>query len=195
MRKQEFLDALESRLSGLSERAIRERLEFYNEMINDRVEDGFSEEDAVARLGTVDEIADEIISDYPLAKLAREKLQRKNKPAAWKAWTLWLTSVVWIPLLIALFAVIISLYAAVWSVIATFWASFAAFVVAAPGGVVLGFIYMFADGVFKGFAFIGAGTATAGLAILAFFGCIHATKGCAWASRKIPIAIKKLLMK
>ena len=195
MRKQEFLDALESRLSGLSERAIRERLEFYNEMINDRVEDGFSEEDAVARLGTVDEIADEIISDYPLAKLAREKLQRKNKPAAWKAWTLWLTSVVWIPLLIALFAVIISLYAAVWSVIATFWASFAAFAVAAPGGVVLGFIYMFADGVFKGFAFIGAGTATAGLAILAFFGCIHATKGCAWASRKLPIAIKKLLMK
>ena len=151
MRKQEFLDALESRLSGLSERAIRERLEFYNEMINDRVEDGFSEEDAVARLGTVDEIADEIISDYPLAKLAREKLQRKNKPAAWKAWTFWLTSVVWIPLLISLFAVIISLYAAVWSVIATFWASFAAFAVAAPGGVILGFIYMFADGVFKGF--------------------------------------------
>lgn len=195
MCKQEFLDALEGKLSGLSERAVRERLEFYNEMINDRVEDGFSEADAVARLGSVDEIADEIISDYPLARLARERIKRDDKPTAWKAWTFWLTSVVWIPLLIALFAVIISLYAAVWSVIATFWATFAAITVAAPGGVVLGFIYMFADGVFKGFAFIGAGTATAGLAILAFFGCIYATKGCAWASRKLPIAIKKLLMK
>ena len=195
MNKQQFIDRLKKKLSDLPASEVNDRVAFYSEMIDDKIEEGFSEEDAVARLGTVDEIADEIISDYPLAKLAREKLQRKNKPAAWKAWTLWLTSVVWIPLLIALFAVIISLYAAVWSVIATFWASFAAFAVAAPGGVVLGFIYMFADGVFKGFAFIGAGTATAGLAILAFFGCIHATKGCAWASRKLPIAIKKLLMK
>ena len=195
MRKQEFIDALEGKLSGLSERAVKERLDFYNEMINDRVEDGFSEADAVARLGSVDEIAEEIISDYPLARLARERIKRDDKPAAWKAWTFWLTSVVWIPLLIALFAVIISLYAAVWSVIASFWATFAAITVAAPGGVALGFIYIFTGEAFKGFAFIGMGIAAAGLAILAFFGCIYATKGCAIASRRLPIAIKKLLMR
>ena len=164
-------------------------------MINDRVEDGFSEEDAVARLGSVADIAEEIISDYPLATLAREKFSRDEKPAAWKIWTLWLTSIIWIPLLISLFAVGISIYASAWVVIASLWASFAAITVAAPGGVVLGFVYMFADGAFKGVAFIGMGVAAAGLAILAFFGCIYATKGCVWASRKLPITIKKLLMK
>ena len=195
MRKQEFLDALEGKLSGLSERAVRERLEFYNEMINDRVEDGFSEADAVARLGSVDEIAEEIISDYPLARLARERIKRDDKPAAWKVWMFWLTSIVWIPLLISAFAVFVSLYASLWSVIASLWATFAAITASGPGGVVLGFIYIFTGEAFKGFAFIGMGIAAAGLAILAFFGCIYATKGCAIASRKLPIAIKKLLMR
>lgn len=54
MTKQEFLDKLEAGLAGTNEE--EQVLEFYREMIADRVEDGMSEEEAVAQVGTVEEI-------------------------------------------------------------------------------------------------------------------------------------------
>ena len=48
MNKQEFLDALRERLSGLPSREVEDRLGFYGEIIDDRIEEGISEHDAVA---------------------------------------------------------------------------------------------------------------------------------------------------
>ena len=56
MRKQEFLAKLRKGLSGLPQDDIEERLIFYSEMIEDRKEEGLSEEEAVAAIGSVDEI-------------------------------------------------------------------------------------------------------------------------------------------
>ena len=47
MKKQEFLDLLKNRLWALPERDIQQSLDYYKEMIDDRMEDGLSEEDAV----------------------------------------------------------------------------------------------------------------------------------------------------
>ena len=57
MNKTEFLAALERALSGLPEQDVQERLAFYGELIDDRVEEGLSEEEAVKERGSVDEIA------------------------------------------------------------------------------------------------------------------------------------------
>ena len=46
MNKQEFLNQLRSGLNGLPHEEIEERVMFYSEMIDDRVEEGLSEEDA-----------------------------------------------------------------------------------------------------------------------------------------------------
>ena len=51
MKKQEFLDALGAGLSGSSD--AEEVLDFYREMIEDRMEDGMEEEAAVEQLGAV----------------------------------------------------------------------------------------------------------------------------------------------
>jgi uncharacterized membrane protein len=48
MGKQEFLTRLGKALSGLPREDIEERLNFYSEMIEDRMEEGLSEEEAVA---------------------------------------------------------------------------------------------------------------------------------------------------
>ena len=45
MRKQEFLAQLRKALSGLPQDEIEERLTFYGEMIDDRMEEGLSEEE------------------------------------------------------------------------------------------------------------------------------------------------------
>ena len=56
MNKRQFLSRLGRALKGLPEADIKERVAFYAEMIDDRVEEGMSEEEAVLAIGSVDEI-------------------------------------------------------------------------------------------------------------------------------------------
>ena len=49
MSKQEFLEQLRRGLSGLPREDIEERLKFYSEMLEDRMEEGLSEEEAKQR--------------------------------------------------------------------------------------------------------------------------------------------------
>ena len=53
MDKKEFLHKLQKGLSGLPKDDIQERLNFYSEMIDDSVEEGLTEEDAISRIGSV----------------------------------------------------------------------------------------------------------------------------------------------
>ena len=53
MTKLQFLLALHDKLTGLPRDEVEERLNFYSEMIEDRMEDGLSEEEAVAAIGSV----------------------------------------------------------------------------------------------------------------------------------------------
>ena len=65
MNKTEFIFELGKRLEGLPKEDIIEKLSFYSEMIDDRIEDGASEEEAIAGLGSPEKVAEEIIADYP----------------------------------------------------------------------------------------------------------------------------------
>ena len=67
MNKQEFISALENGLSGLPQNDVAERVAFYSEMLDDKIEEGMSEENAVATLGAVDDVISPIISEYPLS--------------------------------------------------------------------------------------------------------------------------------
>lgn len=63
MTKSEFLHRLREGLSGLPQSDVDERLMFYSEMIEDRIEEGMSEEEAVAGIGNIDDIISEIAGD------------------------------------------------------------------------------------------------------------------------------------
>ena len=129
MNKREFLSALERRLSGLSQEDIAERLAFYSEAIDDRMEDGLSEEEAVAQLGTVDEIAGKVVSDSPSAQQPREK----RRLGALEIVLLVLGAPIWFSLLVAGFSVAISLYAVIWSLVISLWAVGVALVASSVG--------------------------------------------------------------
>ena len=58
MDKTTFLSKLEKRLKSLPEEDMQKTLEYYREMIDDRVEDGLSEEEAIADIGPIEEIAE-----------------------------------------------------------------------------------------------------------------------------------------
>lgn len=63
MKKDEFLSSLERLLRSLKREERNRFLSYYAEMIEDYMEDGCEEEDAVQRIGSPGEIAQEILSD------------------------------------------------------------------------------------------------------------------------------------
>lgn len=191
MTKLNFIMSLHDKLSGLPQNEIEERLNFYSEMIEDRMEEGLSEEEAVAAIGSVDEIAEQIVADTPLSKIAKEKIKLKRRLGAWEIILLVLGSPIWLSLLIAVFAVILSLYASWWAVIISLWSVFASLVGCALGGIASGIGFTIGISGLTGIAIIGTGLFCAGCAIFMFFGCKGATKGTFYLTKKGILALKK----
>ncbi len=195
MNKQDFLALLRARLVGFPPSEIEERLEFYAEMIEDRMEDGCAEEEAVAAIGDIDAVIEQITAEMPLSKLVTERIKPKKKMRAWEIILLIIGSPIWLSLLIALFAIIFSLYIALWAVIVSLWAVFAALAGCGLGGIGAG-ILMACNGQLPiGLAIIGAALACAGLSILLFYGCRAASIGLLRLSRKIALGIKKTIIR
>lgn len=190
MNKQEFSALLRKELSGLPQEDIEERLSFYSEMIEDRKEDGLSEEDAVAAIGSVAEIVDQVVAETPFTKIAKERIRPKRRLRTWEITLLAVGSPLWLSLGIAAFAVLFALYVSLWAVIVSLWAVFGAFVGCAGGGVIAG-IFLIAGGHgAAGAVVLAAGLVCAGLSVFAFFGCKAATKGTAVLTKKSVIWIK-----
>lgn len=195
MNKQEFLDELKKGLSGLPQNDIKERLIFYSEMIDDRMEEGFTEEEAVSGIGAVDEIAAQIIAETSLSKLVKEKVRPKRALRVWEIVLLILGSPIWLSLLIAVFAVISAVYITVWSVIVALWAVEFALAASALGGALSAVIIIVKVKVISGIAMLGAGIACAGLSIFLFFGCKAITKGLLFLTKKMILGIKSIFIK
>lgn len=56
MKKNEFMDALKKKIKNESYEYVCQVVEYYDEIISDLIEDGVSEEDAIASLGSIDDI-------------------------------------------------------------------------------------------------------------------------------------------
>ena len=83
MNKQEFLKNLRSSLSNLPQEEIEERIIFYSEMIDDRIEEGLSEEEAVSAVSTVDETLTQSTNEQP-TPTSTPKTKRKLR--SWKSY-------------------------------------------------------------------------------------------------------------
>ncbi len=76
MNKQEFLNALERSLQPASYEERMRTLAYYEELIDDRLEAGEEEADIIASLGSVDAIAQDILSSeepYPVPQRPKER--------------------------------------------------------------------------------------------------------------------------
>jgi len=195
VRKQEFLARLRRCLAGLPQGDIEERVSFYSEMIDDRMEEGCSEEDAIRQIGSVDEVAAQIVADVLLAERAEETATPKRRLKAWEIVLLALGSPVWLSLLIAAFAVVLSLYISLWAVIVSLWAAFGALIGCALGGVVAGIGFVCGGHSLAGVAMLAAGMVCAGFSIFTFYGCRAATEGAVLLTKKMSLWIKNCFVK
>ena len=195
MSKQEFLAQLRMAISGLPKEDVEDRLDFYSEMIDDRIEEGLSEEEAVCEIGNIEAITSQIIGETPLAKIVKEKIKPKKKMKMREIILLILGSPLWISIVLAIIAVALSIYVALWSVIVSFWAVFVSLIACALGGAVAGIIFAVEGNVLAGIAMISAALVCAGLSIFAFYGCKAITKGILLLTKKISIGIKNWFVK
>ena len=172
MTKKEFLDALSRGLSGLPRREREERVNFYREMIDDRIEEGMSEPDAVASVGTVEGTVSQILAERPA--VVSETPKKSGGGRVWVIVLLVLGFPVWFPLLLSVFVTVASV---VFSLFVALWAADVSFAAGAVGGVGSFFVLLFTGQFASAFFALGAGLISGGLAILLFFGAVAATKG------------------
>ena len=138
MTKLEFMFQLREKLSRLPDRERQDRMDFYCEMIEDRVEEGLSEEEAVAEIAS--RMESELMSEtdqppkiesapsYESEKIPQGKERRLD------GWVLALILIgfpIWLSLAVAAVAVVLSLYAVLWATVISVWAVFVSFAVCA----------------------------------------------------------------
>lgn len=104
MNKQEFLEQLDRLLKSLSKPERKKMQMYYTEMIEDRIEEGMSEEEAVNDLGDVGMLAGQILSAQP----SKDK-KLSNSMKILIIILVVLGSPLWACLLLALFALLFAL--------------------------------------------------------------------------------------
>lgn len=189
MNKQQFLTEISSRLKGIPEHDIKKSLDYYSEMIADRMEDGLAEADAVSAVGSVEEIVSQILSESTPLILPKTR----RTPKIWEIVLLILGSPVWLPLLLAAAIVILAVYIVIWSAIVTLYAIDLSL---AAGGILCtasAFILIASDYTVQAVLFFGTGLILAGISILLFFGFNQITKYTVILSKEIFVLLKKCI--
>lgn len=195
--KAEFLAALRNALSGMPQEDLEKTLEYYEEMIDDRTEDGDSEEAAVAGIGDISEIAAGIRAETAqkdistAASGASLSVQTETPapaptPAPSASFTplppekprrnrsvlpvvlLILGAPLWLPLLAAALIIVLSIFLALLTVVVALYAA----TVSVAAGAILSLIaavpLFFTAGGTVGTFYLGAGICCAGICILLF---------------------------
>ena len=130
MTKTEFLALLRRKLNQLPPRDVEQTLEYYSEMIDDYIESGYSPDAAVAKMGSVDSVAAQILSSAQ-SPVYTTQVTKKRRPSGAVILLLILGFPLWFPLLLTAFcllltvAIVIATLAVVlpWSLVVSFGAS------------------------------------------------------------------------
>ena len=199
MNKTEFLYAIRARISQLPPQDIQKSLDFYAEIIDDRMEDGMTEEEAVAAMGPLDEITEQILLDTPLPHLVKAKLRPSRTLRTWEIILLILGSPVWFPLLLAgvitMFALILSLYAVLWSLVLSLYAVELTFAVTAFAMLPFAVLMICQGHLLYGIFSVGVMLIMGGLTIACFVACRYSTRGALWLGKQIILGIKSIIIR
>lgn len=191
MTKHEFLSALEHKLSSLPESDRKRSILYFEEIIADRMEEGLTEEEVIAEMESVDEIARGILSEAAEDAVAAEKEPRKVK-----GYPLWLVillavlaSPIWLPVLISIAAAVFSIYLVPWCFILVLYCLSLGFFFGGIFGVILALICLPTNGVYASMFAVGTCIFLIGFGILLMYPAVIFTrwlaKGTVWCFRKL----------
>ncbi len=200
MTKLDFLYELREALGVMPREDIERYVDYYSEMIDDRIDDGMSEEDAVAEIGSAEDVAAKILGE-PAPKTLKEETPKEKAPKRERgssplAITLIILGFpVWFPLVISAIAVLISLIAVLFSLVISVWAVETSLWGCAIGCLISGGVSFICGRVPTGLMLCGIAVFSAGLSVFMFYACKAATKGSARLTAKIFLTIKNLIVR
>lgn len=195
MRKQDFIKELRLNLSFLPKEEIEDRISFYSELTDDKIEEGVKEEDAIKSIGSIDEIINQIIDEMPLSKIAKDKIKPKRKLSGLEIALIIVGSPIWLSLLLSLIAVLFSLYIIGWSIVISIWAILISLIAVLVAGIVLTIISLFSNSALVALSYLGATLVILGLTILMNYVCKIITKVYIKLTKLIVLSIKKKMLK
>lgn len=189
MTREIFFNELRGKLKGLPKDDIETRIAFYDEMINDLMDEGLSENDAINKIGPVDKIVDEIALDTSLTKLVKERIRPKRKMSAMEIVLLIVGFPLWFPLLLTAFILTLVGYLLIWVLVLVMYV-----IEFSLGAVVLSGIVVFAMTLFEealNYVAIGSAIFACGAILLTFPLAKLVTKLTINLSRNIVLGIKR----
>ena len=195
MTKIQFILALQEKLKGMSKEDLHRSLEYYNEMIDDRIEEGLSEEEAVADVGSVEEIAQQILEETPMAKLKKEAIRLKEKAEPWQIVLLIVSAPIWLSLLFGLASGLFGLYIGIWSGIIALYAVGGALIVSGIGCVFGTLVVLFTGSHISALAILSCGLICGGIGIFMIIGGKYAVKCTIWITKKVWQWVKSLFVR
>ncbi len=186
MSKEMFLRELARKLHRLPETEVKQRVSYYEELLDDMIEDGIPEAKAVARLGDINEIAKEILCEQPLPTLVKNRVRPKNGWNAAAVTVAVLGAPLWVPLLFALILTAAAIVLSIGAVILSLFAMVAALAIAGGLIIIRGFCLFPVSGSYAVFA-LGLGIAALGFtclaALAAKYSAIGLYRGGCWLYR------------
>lgn len=182
MNKQEYLARLRAALACLPEGEIEESVAFYTEMIDDRVADGLTEEEATAQLDDPKAAARAIIADLPVVPRTVVRTKQRNRALYWTLVILGFP--LWFPLLLGAGMLVLAGLLTIWCLILGLWLLAAGLLAGGPLGIGVCLwalaVGQPAYGVFE----LGSGLLCFGLGLFCLHGAVAASKTLMQVSRQ-----------
>ncbi len=182
MNKQEYLAQLRAALACLPEGEIEESVAFYTEMIDDRVAEGLTEEEATAQLDDPKAAARAIVADLPVVPRTVVRTKQRNRALYWTL--VILGSPLWLTLLLAAGMLVLAGLLTIWCLILGLWLLAAGLLAGGPLGIGVCLwalaVGQPAYGVFE----LGSGLLCFGLGLFCLHGAVAASKTLMQVSRQ-----------
>ena len=194
MNKQSYLEQIRRLLQRLPEEDRERSLAFYAESIDDRMEDGLSEEAAVASMEKPEKAAETILMDMPIPKLVKARVKERRMGAA-EILLLALGFPLWFPLLLTVLILGLTVYLLVWALVLALGAVVLAMGLSAAALLVAGVYSIIKAAISLGVLNFGAALVLTGLTVLLGFVLVWAGKLAVMLGKWMVRGLKALLIR
>lgn len=171
-KSEEFLQQLKSALAHLPYSEVERVVSYYSENLQDKIEDGVSEEDAIASFGNLDEFVSMIEEEVTITSIVKDKVMKKSKDSNVNKMLIGIIAVLGIPIWIGLGGLAIGLgigfLAVFWSIPFVLGSMYISLAFMSVSGILIGFIRMFTFEFATGLAYFGFGVTASGLVVMFF---------------------------
>ncbi len=169
MTRSEYVEALRRGLGNLPGDEVERSIAFCEELIDDRIEDGMTEEQAIDSMEPPETMVSKIVCETPMPVLIKGGMERKRKVNWGVIALLVLGFPLWFSLLAAVFAIVLAVYVTMWSVVVALAATLLALAISFPAALVYGAAELINGDGLLALAGFGAALVCAGAAGLLFF--------------------------